>query len=255
MYKQTNTSLAQYALRISAYALPLLQIFGSMFIDTNTDVIKFGKILPLIAATTAVLGYVAVIALRYNYKFEWSLSKKKRQNYYTYLSRIDKNTFSQDEIKAYISKHDSPARPRYITNRNVHLLTIPIMSVCLTIFAGIGIGNTEFTSLSIQVTQVFFYMLLVVTAAAQLALSYAESIHIERDNLARQHRLEKLENLLAPRGGVTSPNIEIISTYESEGRDGVGELCTRVKIGDKPYIMTSDLYADWLMALHPDSQK
>ena len=256
MYKQPETSLAQYVLRLSAYALPLLQIFGSRFVGDHTSVIKFSDILSLIAVTTAVLGYVAVIALRYNYRFRWPLSsKKKRRNYYTYLNRTDEGVFSKDEIKAYISKHSSPIRPKYITNSNIYLLTMPLMLVCLTIFAGIGVSSTGSVSLWVQVAQIFFYMLLVVIATVQLALSYAQNTHIERDSLARQQRLGKLKNMLSNCGGVASPSIEIISTHEVKGRDGVGELCTRVKIGDKPYIMTSDLYADWLMALHPDTQK
>ena len=252
MRNYVEDSPMQYTLRLATYALPIVQVFGARSVDSSIEIITFADQIWFATGAVAIISYLVVIALRHSLGFRFNLLPRRRQNYYTYLSRTDEKSFSKDEIKAYKLEHDCPRSPVVITDRNIWVFTVPLMVLSLGAFLWIGTHYRQPVPAALQTLQAISYALFMISAIFQIALPYSRQTLIKQDAFARRNRLNKIRRLLMDGNAVANIySMEIISMNEINRSDLIKVLHTEVKINDQPYTVISDLYADWIESVNP----
>lgn len=227
-------------------ALPVLQFFFSFLPEGTKKIFLFQDYFFIVSLITAVIAYLAIIAVKSRAWFALPLRPLKNKKYARYLHRTNPNVYSIEEIQDYLKEQKTEMKQPLALNPN----TTPFISIApiLLLFAGFfAIGLFADQSNKILVlAQIVIYITLVVITAIALAIQYIYEENKKKSEEKERSFTQDVLNLsYEARAFEELPDINCLAQFEIDfSRRGV-----LFKVGKNYYLITTDREARKLLTV------
>lgn len=222
---------------ILALLLPVVQFFFNFLPSQSQSIFLIQPYFLVVSIIAGIFAYLLIIAFKNTVWFSVALNRKKNREYKSYLRLIDRNVYTEDEIKANVKKHYKEA-PFSIMPANIYYVLIPVIFVLVLGFLAIGLFYHGSTNPALIFIQAIFYIMLVTLTSLTLGAFYINDSNNRRREAVNKDKYRRVQQLLFENRALGEfPVIEFVG----QGSLEMGTLSTIIRVnGQKVYLIKTD---------------